>query len=72
MPTLSKRTTKNKPATHESNKQRLKRLLHQMVRNEFSIPSNEVTNGYAATLRAAGSSNKRASARAGIKLQTSS
>jgi hypothetical protein len=27
----------------------LKRLLRQMVRNEFSIPSNEVTNGYAVT-----------------------
>jgi hypothetical protein len=50
MPTLSRRTLKNKPAhAHESSKQRLKRLLRQMVRNEFSILLNEVTNAYAAT-----------------------
>ena len=49
MPTLSKRTTKNKPApAHEINKQTLKRLLRQMVRNDFSIFLNEVTNGYTA------------------------
>ena len=49
MATLSKRSTKNKPAPgHEINKQTLKRLLRQMARNDFSIFLNEVTNGYTA------------------------
>ena len=49
MPSLSKRTTKNKPARAlDGDMQSLKRLLRQMVRNEFFALVSEVSQGYAA------------------------
>ena len=43
---ISKRRTKNKPAyAHESNRQRLKRLLREMGWNDWSVPLNSLIDG---------------------------